>query len=195
MTLDELKKNLAWFGAGSGASIPAISFFTNHTPPLFPEIGLIITPIAGALIYVFHKLDFSTIKSLNQNNNSSIKAGSILLLVSLLSLSAFFVIKSNTTVSFTDTNGNEQIYQVGFHKMNWSLTENGTILKQNFPDKTLKDWMLMDSAFVDDGPSKIWKKWTINLAGIILILAYLIGFLSWASAFSILAKNKASTSE
>ncbi|HEY9116996.1 MAG TPA: hypothetical protein VIN11_04165, partial [Roseivirga sp.] len=78
MTFDDIKKNLAWFGAGAGASVPCISFFSDFPPTFFSEISLIITPIAGALIYIIYKLDLDSVGWLPKEDKA-VKVGSILL--------------------------------------------------------------------------------------------------------------------
>ena len=39
-----------WVGAASGVGIPAASFFTSLTPPLFQEVSLITTALSGAIV-------------------------------------------------------------------------------------------------------------------------------------------------
>jgi len=169
---------LAWLGGSAGLAIPAASsFFKAYVPPLFPPIGFTVAPVGAAIILAVW-LTSGAVKL--RRAIVLIATGVVLISAYLLLLSAWTVVDPQTT---------DHRYQIGFRKWQPGLTDVGLSELQDHRDERVEDWMLNETAYSDDGPAKIWKEWTILTAGSALLAAYLLGFVSWAVGFALLAKQ------
>lgn len=179
-------KAVAWFGGGAGTCAPAYTYFTTYAPPLFPEVSLILSPLCLALLvasYNFKPEQDSALAGLRP----SVKKGLKFLGASLLLLVLYAAMTNLTTVVEPQTGSVR--FQVGFGLADWSLTPTGLDAKKMNPTFTAEDLMMAYGAYVAHGPEKLWKEWTINLAGVVMILIYLATFGLWTTAFGLLAKD------
>lgn len=173
---------------GIGVAIPAFSFFTLFAPPLFEASSLFTAAIATAVVILTYYYeprakppDTESSKLVRLARNALI--GAVVLLV-------VYVIMIRVCTVADPPNKPEARYAIGVWTFDWSLTGDGTYLKQKYPNVT--PWELMDYgvAFSPDGPAKIWKFWTILAAGVSMIIVFLFTFVLWVFGWSLLAKRK-----
>jgi hypothetical protein len=50
--------------------------------------------------------------------------------------------------------------------------------------------MMHGTGFQEGGPQSIWKPWTINVAGGVLIALYFSCFMVWTAGFKCLARHE-----
>lgn len=182
--MNRILKDLKWIAAGSGTFIPAFSYFTTYVPPLFPEIGIIIGAISGAIL-------FSVLQNVNIKKLKFSLSPSIIICISIVLIVAYSVSLNYLTV--IEPSKYKSRFQIGFGKFDWSLTEIGLSWKSSFPNETIENWMLNEAAFRPRGPEIIWKAWTIYIAGIYLIILYFLGFVFWTYGFCLLVKKNNKT--
>lgn len=177
--------NLKWFGAGGVSLIPGIGLFTDYSPPLIPDGKVFSVAVSMAIICgCFLLAPRITVASVRLPQKMTRKAwGLIGVAVVLYVVYASFL--GYCTV--LEPQNYSQRFQIGFGKSDWSLTPEGVELKYGNPSATLEDWMMMEGAFRQGGPDIIWKTWTINAAGFLLVMIYLVSFVLWTLGFSNLA--------
>ncbi|MDH5415063.1 MAG: hypothetical protein OEW87_13085 [Flavobacteriaceae bacterium] len=176
------------FIAGSlGVLVPGYAFFTSYPPPLFPEISIVISALSILIIIAAFRYKPKQIAE-TYGLPLFVKIAIILIVAALVILVFYVIFLQNWTV--LDPQSSEVRFQIGFGKCSCGLTEAGLMLKEKFPNETVRDWMLREAAFRSNGPNIIWKSCAINAAGIILILIYLLGFILWTSGFSLLARHE-----
>lgn len=176
--VDSLKSIYGLTG-GIGVLIPGMTYFTNYPPPILPAISLFTAMVALATIFLTY---FFNLKA-----NKTKKILLLSFAASILILISYFVLFGMTTIQ--DPQG-KQVYQIGFHKCDWSLTQEGRAVKKNYPMKTIEEWMLQDALFKRGGPEILWKNWTIETAGVLLAVLFLFSFVLWVFAWGIVAKSK-----
>ena len=169
-----------------GALIPGLAYFTQWTPPLLKEASLFTAALAAAVVIItyFYKPRNRRSKKLLP---TSIKLAMKIFLVTFVCLILYITCFRLCTVE--DPRG-ESRYQIGFGKFDWSLTDEGRQWKKNNPTQSTKDWLLSAAAFKDDGPELFWQPWSIILAGVLMIVLFMLTFLSWTFAWALLAKQK-----
>jgi len=118
-----------------------------------------------------------------------IKMGKNSFIITFLLLLTYLVFLQFCTV--LEPQSYEKRFQIGFWKFNWSLTKDGQKLKEKYPDVPLQDWMKKMAAFSPEGPQKIWKEWSISLAGIFLIILFLLIIFFIVRGLSLFAKHLA----
>jgi len=174
---------------GIGVAIPAFSFFTLFAPPFFESSSLFTAAIATAVVILTYFYepqvnppDTKRKKLVRLARNSLISAV-VLLVVYMIMLKVCTVVDPPEQP--------QTRYQIGFWNFDWSLNADGVYLKQIHPNAT--PWELMDYgvAFSPDGTAKIWKFWAILVAGVSMIIIFLLTFVLWALGWSLLAKRKA----
>jgi hypothetical protein len=188
--MNKVIESLKWFGAGTGAIVPAWDFFKSEVPPSFPEIGILMVPLAAAIALIM-----SIYGSGEARNRialkSSVVRGATCIAISLVLLISYRVFLDNWTV--LDPQSFRTRYQIGFGESGWSLTAVGLATKAALGTSTPGKLMLANRGFAPSGPAQIWKQWTIDMAGVVLILLYLVGFILWTSGFALLSKCRALT--
>lgn len=107
-------------------------------------------------------------------------AAIILLFIYVIVLDLCTVKKSNT---------NDRI-QIGFGRFDWSLTEYGKKVKAEDPMSLPQDWLL-DESFKAGVAKRFWLTWSIYLSGTLLIVVFVLAFISWTFGWSLIAKQKA----
>lgn len=182
---DKIGKGMKWLGAGGGAAVPAYAFWTHLAPPMFPEIGLILTALAGAAIAltaVYVPEGPNGAPGLPVLARTALK----MIICSLMCLIGYGVFRPQWTVT-NDRSDPVQYYQVGFGRTPWSLTTMGLKDKADRGLATKEQWVGAHG-WDKTTPSIIWEEWTISVAGIILMVLFITGFLLWTTGFSLLAK-------
>jgi hypothetical protein len=184
--LKSIATGLKWFGAFSGAIVPAWSFFLHVAPPLFPQISLVLAALAGALVAIVAayvpRVSRSTL-----GLPSIVRNAAALISIALVFLIAYVVLWQEWTVA--NMNDPTVRYQIGFGKANWGLTTEGLKDRDDPRLFTVQDWMSAHG-WSPETPRIIWKSWTIDSAGLILITIFVSGFISWSVGFSLLAKYR-----
>jgi hypothetical protein len=173
---------------GAGVAIPALSFFTLYAPPFFLASSLFTAAISTAVIVLIFYYDPPVTAPDTQAKKLVRLARNALVCAVVLLVLYMIMLRVCTVVDPPDQP--EARYQIGFWNFDWSLTEDGVYLKEKFAKAT--PWELLDHgvAFSEDGPAKIWKFWTILVAGVSMIVVYLFTFVLWVSGWSLLAKRK-----
>lgn len=171
---------------------PILPFFNDSPPPFLPET----TNFIGCILCIV-----STSYKLRRKNKltNSIQKKSILQPIIFLTLALLFFIAYRIELNYCtviEPQNNKEAFQIGFGKLDISLTNEGKKLNLSRPSDTPQEWMLAHAAFRPGGPAIIWESWSINLAGSILVITYTATFLmiTWGlcDAF-LLVENKYST--
>jgi hypothetical protein len=173
--------------AGVGVLVPAFSFFTMHDPPFMEESGLLTAAIAAATIFIVYYQGRKTNEA-HDGMPQLVKLARNVLIVSLVLLIIYLVLLRLCTV--TDPRG-ESRFQIGFGRIDWSLTDDGRNWKAENPTATVEDWMSAARAFRPGGPELIWKPWTIYVSGVLMIITYILTFVLWTSGWSMIARQRA----
>lgn len=184
MTNGTFLKSLKWFGAGALNIVPAFSWFVSMSPPIFPQIGPITSALGLAITYTVYaytpKPGVGRLPQMVKMGFRYIIGATFLILIYLLFLRFCTVL---------DPQSEKVRFQIGFGKQNWSLTKVGLEYKKNFPEESPATWMMAEAAFSPGGPEKLWKSWSILLAGTLMIVIFLLAFGMWAAGFAFLAKH------
>ena len=176
-------RRLSWFATFSGLVIPGYStFFKKLVPPLFPEIGWITAGLAAATVFAVYSLRPPGQSPTRRRKLA--KRGVALVATSVILLVAFLITLRAWTVKHPR---NDTVYQIGFRTASWSLTVAGKRDLHHRPAATPEELMFMEAAFHSAGPAKIWVSWSIYLAGFIILVLYLFGFVSWSAGFATFA--------
>jgi hypothetical protein len=112
--------------------------------------------------------------------------------ISVVAIVAYFIGRTYWTIGPPPGRLEEGVrYQIGFHLAPWSLTSEAAdkLDSLSVASRTPGDLMLAFGAYKDGGPQLIWKPWTIVVAGSMLVALYLVAFLFWAFAVSMLARH------
>ena len=187
MISDKMKCALRWLCAGGGTLVPAFGYFTSYPPPLFPGISVITAALAAAIIYVVYAHVF---RHTRHRLYRLLQQSCVFLVVALVLLVLYALLLGHCTVVAPQNDGTR--FQIGFAKCDWSLTELGLTYKSStHGSKPVTAWMLAEAAFQPGGTERLWKSWSISVAGIIMIITYLAAFVCWTCGFSLLAKHHA----
>jgi hypothetical protein len=184
MDPDSIKTGLKWFGAGAGTFIPAMTYFTGHAPPLFSGITSILAAFGGALIIVAFLVSKRETRRADLIRKDGRK-GLFLIVAALVLLILYTIGLHYTTV--VDPNENGRL-QTGFGLSKWTLTPQGAAWLEARPGITAGEMVLFEAAFDQGMLSRLWRSWSIYLAGSVMIIIYLCAFSLWTFGFSILAK-------
>lgn len=172
--------------AGIGVLIPGIYYFFKLSPPLLEESNLIISALALATIVIIYFYNPKGVKAKRHLPLLVKKAVKML----IFSLGAFLVYLILFQVCTVEDPRAEKRFQIGFGKLEWSLTEEGRLWKANNPTQTVQQWLLSAAAFRPDGPELFWKPWSIYVSGVLMIVIYMLTVLCWTSGWALLAKQK-----
>lgn len=175
--------------AGVGAMIPALSFFTLYPPPLFEGASILTSAIAGAVILLTYYFEPRVVPP-NTREETLVRYARNAIAIALVLIIVYLVMLKICTVTDPPVNPATR-YQIGFWSWNWSLNEDGKFLVQNHAGATPHELMDYAVAFSKDGPAKVWKFWTILVAGISMIVVFLLTFVLWVFGWALLAKRKA----
>jgi len=186
----EALKSMYGLSASIGVLVPGISFFFNYDPPLLTGAGLITAGLGVATVmitYYYKPKQAPSSSSLPTFARIALK----MFLLSIVLIVVYVLLLHWCTVVDPQKG---QRFQIGFGIANWTLTEQGVMLKEKFPDmKTPLGLMMIKGAFEQGRPELIWRSWSIYVAGTFMIISYTCAFIIWVFAWSILAKQKASS--
>lgn len=182
---ESLKTGGQWIGAATGAGIPAASFFTTLTPPLFPSVSVLTTALSSAILLVAALWRPRSEARTHPIPKSAI-LGSRFLVIAVVLLIGYVLLLQFTTV--TGPEGTR--YQIGFGTADWSLTDHGRQWKQSNPAVTAEQ-LLMYEGLAQDRVSIIWAISSVYVSGSLVILLYFLGFICWTLGFALLAKHRA----
>jgi hypothetical protein len=107
---------------------------------------------------------------------------------SVVLLVAYVLLLHYTTVQIPSGPGSR--LQVGFGLQAWTLTEAGLSWIQSNPTITTVQMIKSEAAFSQDRLASLWKEWSIITAGLILIVVFLLAFLTWTAGFALLARQR-----
>jgi hypothetical protein len=184
--LDSLRSILG-LAAGVGALVPAAAtFLTELAPPTSVVWGPIASALAVAALLVTYHYTPRTKRR---------KSGFPPLVHRALGVLLFSVILIFVYVSLLDLltvqSGSGRRYQIGFFKSSIGLTEEGRAVKAAHGDRSPWQWMMNDALFDQGGPHVLWEWWAISLSALVLILVFLLAFVSWTHGWGLLAKHQA----
>jgi hypothetical protein len=186
--VSKLESAANWLGAGTGVGVPALTFFENYTPPLFPQVGLLLTALSGALLYVLTtgspKAGFASVKTLKRLSRQAV----IWIGVALVFMIVYVLLLHYCTVM--DPQKGTVRFQIGFGTAPWSLTESGRKLALALSNPSPDDLMMAEGAYVPGGPETIWSAWSTLVAGMALILSYMAAFIAWTTGFGLLIRHR-----
>jgi energy-coupling factor transporter transmembrane protein EcfT len=175
------------FAAVGGVVTPfGFTNFLNIAPPFLQDFGITPAAITGFLLFivlVVYKPSEDTYTGISRVGKWAIGIGCAFIVTLLL-----YILLLNLSTVYDPQKG-ETRYQIGFGNAEWSMTDKGKEMKQNFPNETIIGWMERNAAFSDRGPEKLWKSWSISLAGILLAVLYIFLFVFWAWAWALLGKQ------
>jgi hypothetical protein len=187
---ESLKTKGHWLGAASGASVPALTFFSSYSPPIFPGVSFITTALSGAILLIVVKWNPKA-DGHDQPIPRIVKQGMRFLVASLLLLIAYILLLQFTTIRMP-TEPNIRL-QIGFGKFDWTLTEAGKSWKRFNPSLTVTEMVRNEAAFTQERVEILWQTWSVYLAGFLLIVLYFFAFITWAGGFALLAKQRSNT--
>ncbi len=174
-----------------GVIIPAFSYWGLYYPPLIKASAL-ITAIAGFVVIVIYFYRTPEDTSATERLPPLIKQAVVALFLSVVLLIGYLALFDICTVA--DPTGQE-LYQIGFGKSEWGLTDEGKRVKAKYPNSTAQDWMTDGALFKSDGPKVIWTTWSIVLFGIILTIFFLGAFVLWTLGWALIAKQFAANND
>lgn len=111
--------------------------------------------------------------------------------ISMATLVLYLLLLDATTV--VDPQKNVR-FQIGFDRPDWTLTTAGKEWKQTHPDQAPLDWM-MSCGFGVGRAERIWKPWTITIAGCLLLVSFVGMAVAWTGGWAVLARQLAASGE
>jgi len=185
--MESLKAGGQWLGAGAGAGVPAFTFFFSFPPPLFPGISLISAALSSAILLIALAWN-PKVQGSDHTLPRIVKQGKWFLILSIPLLIAYILLLQFTTVPIPTESGTR--LQIGFGKLDWTLTEAAKDWKISDPSLTVTQMIKNEAAYTQDRLAILWKTWSVYVAGLLLILLYLSGFITWTGGFALLAKHR-----
>lgn len=183
-------KSLTGLLVSAGVLVPALAYFTILSPPLLQESSLFTAAIAVATLLAVFQYRFRNEHLTAREGFSPLSRRAVhLLLGALATFIGYILLLRISTV--VDPQG-QQRWQIGFYKLQWSLTAAG---REKAPELPIEDWMLSGAYFRDGGPEVLWTPFSIYLAGILLILLFTTTFVLWTAGWGLLAKQHAYASQ
>lgn len=193
-----------WFGQGAGIIVPALSFFSSYAPPILPVTSLLSAIGAGVVIAAYRYTPRTTRRVAKTKGPkpkhppkprfpSGIKTAFGCIGMALILLIFYFILFDLSTV--IDPQGRNLRLQIGFGLADWSLTPLGHSWAMKYPSWGPTDLLLAEGAFSTEGTKRLWKTWTINLAGSLLAVSYFLAFILWSFAFGLLSRDPLSTTK
>lgn len=180
-----LKTGGQWLGAASGAGVPAYTFFSSFPPPLFPKTSIITAALSTAILFIALKWRPKT-DDRKHGTPHIVKRGSRFIGLAVLLLIVYVLLLKFTTI---DAPSGKRL-QIGFGQANWSLTEAGRDWVRTQPAITVVQMVTNEAAFDQNRLAILWPTWSINLAGLLLILLYFLSFTCWTAGFALLVKQR-----
>jgi hypothetical protein len=193
-TVEKYLDAFKWFTGlltGVGVAVPAYTYFTSYSPPLLESASLLTAAISAATI-IFAYYHEPRLREGEDAGRRLLVVARRALIAGLVLFVVYLALVRLCTVAAQITPESEvQRYQVGFWTFGWGLTEDGQFLMREHPGATPYELMDYGVAFTDDGPSKLWRLWTIYAAGLIMVAVFLFSFVLWVFGWSLLAKRRA----
>jgi hypothetical protein len=188
LNAESLKTGGHWLGATSGAGVPALTFFSSFPPPLFPGVVSLLTAgLSGAVLLIAAAWK-PPADTPDQSLPRVVRRAKWFLVCSISLLIVYILLLQFTTIRIP-TEPDTRL-QIGFGKVDWTLTEVGKSWNHSNPSLTVTEMVKNEAAFTQDRAAILWQTWSIYLAGVLLIALYFFGFLTWTSAFALLARQR-----
>jgi hypothetical protein len=173
-------KNLSVLAGALGSLLPGLTYFLHAAPPLFALSAL----LSGGLALAIFVRVFVT----GPDRVAAAKKGFHYVLVAVFMGTAYGMLLPLLTVTPpTHSTFARERFQIGFRTFDFSLTPEARNKKQQFDLKTPEDLMLAFGGYEPGATTLIWRPWTIQTAGLILIVIFLTTFLLWAYGLALLA--------
>jgi hypothetical protein len=173
-------KGVGQLSASAMGLMPGASFFTNFKPPLFSALPLLASGVAAAVLanaYFGLLADTPLVRARR------------FIIAALVCAGLYGLIFDFTTVGVPEERGESVTkYQIGFGMSDFSLTAEAKSKRDMLDLRTSQDLMLAMGGFSEGGRQKIWKEWSIAMAGALLMLLFLAAFLLWAHGIGLLAR-------
>ena len=175
-------KTFYGFAGSISVILPGLSFFFMYSPPLFDEISILVSALAVAFLWWGYK-------SGKETEPETVTKKALYYIVGGFALTILYLVLLDTT-SLTIGNSKETShYQIGYGMAKWSLTPAALHLSQTEPCGQSKLELLRCKGATKEHVYALWKKWTINLFGILNILLFSCASLLWAFGWGRLMKT------
>lgn len=181
-------KSISGIAGSTGVLIPAVAVFTDLFPPLVPSLVVFVSALAAAtLITVFQNRPAQSVRArrfgLHTYRPSHAFIAAAILILAYAGMIVFFTVPEAG-----------ERFQIGFYKMDWSLTDEGFSVKTAHPEQSPKQWMMNDGLFSDDGPERLWEQWSRYLTFAMMFVVFTTAVLLWTAGWALLAKEHATRS-
>lgn len=179
---------LSWLTAtagGIGSLVPGWAYFNEQAPPSAEASGLVISAVALAVI----------LYGINRPMKTRPTTGRALawILAALVIVVAYGVARDYTTAAYppgyelAESERNKRL-QIGFALARWSLTAEAAERLRDPDVRTVDDLLLAFPGAYAGQVELVWTPLSVTAAGLLLLLLFSIGFLSWAYGFALLAR-------
>jgi hypothetical protein len=162
-----------------GSQLPGLSFFLGLAPPGFRAVTLLT---GGGTLAIF-LLKFSK----REPYADCIQKGVRSLTIAILTAIAYGFFFAYVTAGPPAPRSEHVRYQVGFGLAPFSLTPAALRVANEQHLSTKEELMLAFGAYDEDATSRIWKSWSIFVAGAILIGMFVLTYYYWTSGLAWLA--------
>ncbi len=170
-------------GFGIGVGLPALTWFMDYTPPLVPNLGFLLGFVSPCIIWAAYW--FPKSRRSKKKTPGTVWGAFVLVLLSILFFIVYSVALGEWTVA--DPQAGTRRFQIGFGKVDWSLTERGMYWKRKDPLMTAQEMMLAEAAFVEGGPERLWTPLSVKAAGVLTAIVYCFVFVSLNIGVGLLA--------
>jgi hypothetical protein len=174
--------------------IPGFAWWLNYAPPQFPAATSLITSGLGlALVLATYLVP---IKAERQGASAATESGRArvagsrgrsLIIGSVAVLLVYILLMNLTTVVPPGRSGHR--FQIGFGRLDFSLTQDGRDWHKQNPEQTTVDWMMSKALFREGGPEVLWETWAIYLASGLLMLCFSSSFVLWVGGWSLIVRH------
>jgi hypothetical protein len=172
--------------ASTSILIPGLAFFTAYAPP-FAEITLLTAGISTATIFISYYYGPSTKAKKGSGLPPLIRIATKALIFSVVLIVGYVVLLELCSILIQ---GTKKTIQIGFGTLDWSLTEYGQRVKAEDPVLGPADW-LQQEGLTSGVAKRIWTPWSVYSAGSLMIVVFMLAFISWAFGWSLIAKQRA----
>ena len=163
------------------SQLPGITYFYALIPPYFGAFHLLAT--GGTLaIFLYAYLRASGTRTLVRGGITWVGLSIVLAIIFTPLLSAW-------TVPPPDGWPQNGKFQIGFGMSKFSLTDPAIQKAKEFKIDNPSDLMLAFGAFDDAKLSRVWKQWTIVVAGMTLVVVFVASYVCWVLGIAYLAKS------
>lgn len=159
-----------------GSLLPGLSYFTSYAPPMFEASSLLTGGVALAVILLALTTPIS--------QETTVKHAFNIILTGFIVVILYGIAYNVFTIS-TPKGWEKGRIQTGFSLNSWSLTDKAESYLNKNPSSTTTH--LVESFGAYNNVDKVWKSWSIQLAGLLLIILFSVGFVLWAYGFARLA--------